>query len=152
VDGVSSRFSPSEVYQYLFELQASGRTNMIDCCPFLVDRFQMTQAEATDVRQHYIRNYCELKRKYDPSFPVSPPSGRKQHILRLAREKDVAHMISFEPDSRDRKFSVYDRDDELCAEAHSLSFDTVFATIYMLDGSSSNHYMPLNDFLELYTH
>jgi hypothetical protein len=107
-----------------------------------------------------------------PSPPVPqalPPSDRKAHILRLAQEKGVAHMISFEPDGRDRKFYVHDRsagtghhpltyaerddwDETLCAEAHSLSFDTVFATIYMRDGGCSNHYMPLNDFLELYTH
>lgn len=106
------------------------------------------------------QDLAERVRRFGPPVPPAPPSPpapkpvqapltRTQHILKVAEEKRVKHMVVLEPAS-ERQFYVYDND-ELCAEVRSLSFSTVFATIYMNNGGCSNHYMPLADFFELYT-
>lgn len=65
------------VFSYLFELQESGKTNMMGAGPYLQDQFGMDKYEAEDYLTEYISNYSELKAKYgEPApAPVSPPAA-----------------------------------------------------------------------------
>jgi hypothetical protein len=96
VDGVASQYDAGTVYRFLFDLQESGRINMLACCPELQREFGMTGQEADDVRAEYVTRYGELKAKYGrqvtparrasavavPKAPVKPkkplPAGRSK--------------------------------------------------------------------------
>jgi hypothetical protein len=76
VDGVPARLDPKTVYQYLFDLQESGVTNMLGCKPYLQREFSMTESEADDIRQEFVSRYGELKKKY--GAVQAPPAQKKR--------------------------------------------------------------------------
>ena len=93
-----------------------------------------------------------------PPAPVAPTPAptaadiRREHLERAIKAKKLRSFLSVVVDPEvKRKIRVTDTDGEICGEAYSLSLDTVFATIYHEEGGFSGCYMPLNDFLELYT-
>lgn len=73
VDGVPETYDAGQVYQFLFDLQDSGRINMLACPPELQGRFGMTSQESEDILSEYMSRYSELKAKY---APVTTPQRR----------------------------------------------------------------------------
>ena len=73
VDGVPETYDAGQVYRFLFDLQDSGRINMLACPPELQARFGMTSQESEDVLSEYMSRYSELKAKY---APVTTPHRR----------------------------------------------------------------------------
>jgi hypothetical protein len=85
-----------------------------------------------------------------PAAPAAPTtSPRRKHLEAAIKAKGLEKIVTIDLEN-ERKLTARDAAGEICSEAHSLSFDTVFATIHMNEGWSSNHYMPLNDYLEMY--
>lgn len=64
------------VFQYLFQLQDSGRTNMLGCVPYLVRECGLDESTAMDYREEYVRNYDALYAKYGPAQAPSAGEGR----------------------------------------------------------------------------
>lgn len=86
------------------------------------------------------------------AVPLTRAEKRKEWLELTIKAKKLKPFLSATVDPENvRKITVVDRDGEICGEAFSLSPDTVYATIYLENGGSSNHYMPLTDFLALYT-
>ena len=50
-----------EVFDYLFELQASGVTNMFGAGPFVSEQFNIGIVEARDLVAYWMKHYEELK-------------------------------------------------------------------------------------------
>jgi hypothetical protein len=77
VDGVPSEYDPQTIYRFLFDLQESGRINMLACNLELQNEFGMTRTEANTVRDEYCNRYDALKKKYGvpapPPVPVAQP-------------------------------------------------------------------------------
>lgn len=91
VDGVPARLDPKVVFQYLFELQNSGKTNMLGCKPYLMEEFGMTDAEAGDIRQQLVSHYSEMKAKYGkPATPAAAPTPAKKPAGRPKKELNAA--------------------------------------------------------------
>jgi hypothetical protein len=68
------------VFQYLFKLQDSGRTNMLGCVPYLMRECGLEEYAAEAYREEYISKYDEMKRKYggaaaEEAAPVEKKSG-----------------------------------------------------------------------------
>lgn len=84
-----------------------------------------------------------------PPAPAPTTSPRRKHLEAAIKAKGLEKVVTIDLEN-ERKLTARDAAGEICSEAHSLSFDTVFATIHMNEGWSSNHYMPLNDYLEMY--
>jgi hypothetical protein len=61
------------VFSYLFELQESGKTNMMGAGPYLQEQFGMDKYEAEDYLTEYMSNYSELKAKYGEPAPAPAP-------------------------------------------------------------------------------
>lgn len=85
VDGVASQYDAGTVYRFLFDLQESGRINMLACCPELQREFGMTGQEADDVRVEYMSRYSELKAKYGPKELPKTPARRSSTTVTVPK-------------------------------------------------------------------
>jgi len=85
VDGVASQYDAGTVYRFLFDLQESGRINMLACCPELQREFGMTGQEADDVRAEYVNRYSELKAKYGPKELPKTPARRSSTTVTVPK-------------------------------------------------------------------
>jgi hypothetical protein len=65
-------YDDAKVYNFLFDLQESGVTNMLGCVPYLQDEFGMEKADADAYRQNYLSKYGELRAKYRPEPAATP--------------------------------------------------------------------------------
>jgi hypothetical protein len=65
----------AKVYNFLFDLQASGVTNMLGCVPYIQEEFGMERGEAEGYREEYMSSYRELRAKYRPE--PEAPEGKK---------------------------------------------------------------------------
>jgi len=54
----------AKIYKYLFTLQESGDTNMLNCAPYLIKKFGMTKVDADRHADNYVDNYDALYEKY----------------------------------------------------------------------------------------
>lgn len=63
------------VYQYLFQLQDSGVTNMLGCVPYLVKDCGLGQEAAEAYRVEYMEKYDEMERKYGRSAASESAGG-----------------------------------------------------------------------------
>jgi hypothetical protein len=63
---VPSAYSEEEqrVFQYLFDLQASGRTNMMGAPRFLVNELGLNRADADDYTSRYMAEYKKLAKTF----------------------------------------------------------------------------------------
>ena len=93
-------YDDAKVYNFLFDLQASGVTNMLGCVPYLEKEFGMEKAEAEEYRKNYIDKYRELRAKYRPETPspakklaeakkAGDAAAADAAIAELAAEKDA---------------------------------------------------------------
>lgn len=57
------------VFQYLFDLQESGVTNMLGASPYLVKDLGLNHTDADEYLDEYISDYDELKAKYGSAAP-----------------------------------------------------------------------------------
>jgi hypothetical protein len=55
----------SKVFKYLFNLQASGRANMMAAGAYLVQEFSFPDEKASEYVTEYMQNYRALKEKYN---------------------------------------------------------------------------------------
>lgn len=55
----------SKVFKYLFDLQASGRTNMMAAGSYLEQQFSFPGEKASEYAMEYLQNYRALKEKYN---------------------------------------------------------------------------------------
>lgn len=63
---VEPAYDDAKVYNFLFDLQESGVTNMLGCVPYLQEEFGMEKAAAEEYRKAYVSKYAELRAKYRP--------------------------------------------------------------------------------------
>jgi len=47
----------ADYYKYLFDLQQSGRTNMLGAVPFLEDAFELDKNAAKSILLYWMENY-----------------------------------------------------------------------------------------------
>jgi hypothetical protein len=105
---------------------------------------------STEARKAEVAEAAVAAPAAPPAAPPAPTtSPRRKHLEAAIKAKGLEKVVTIDL-KNERKLTARDAAGELCSEAHSLSFDTVFATIHMNEGWSSNHYMPLNDYLEMY--
>jgi hypothetical protein len=78
IDGVPDTYDAGQVYRFLFDLQDSGRINMLACPAELQREFGMTHQEADDVRSEYVTRYSELKAKYQPKLETTPKTPQRR--------------------------------------------------------------------------
>jgi hypothetical protein len=80
VDGVPETYDAAQVYRFLFDLQDSGRINMLACPSELRARFGMTRQESEDILSEYMSRYEELKAKYQPKVEskVEPKTPQRR--------------------------------------------------------------------------
>jgi hypothetical protein len=55
-----SDFLEAKYFEYLYELQQSGATNMFAARPYLLQVFDITQEESKEIMKFYISYYTEL--------------------------------------------------------------------------------------------
>jgi len=53
----------SEYFNFLFQLRASGRTNMFDAAPWLVDAFMLEKSEARKILADWMNNFDEIAKE-----------------------------------------------------------------------------------------
>jgi hypothetical protein len=78
VASVKSKPTDAEIYNFLFDLQDSGKTNMMGCDSYLRKQFGMSQADADKHQENYINNYNDLHAKYRPTPLVEATTEQKK--------------------------------------------------------------------------
>lgn len=75
-DEIPVTHDDSAVYNFLFNLQESGSTNMLGAAPFLQKEFDMNREDANKYVKNYMDNYDELRSTYRPEPVQKKGRGR----------------------------------------------------------------------------
>ena len=60
---IRERFAENTIFEFLDELRESGKTNMFEAVPFIVERFAITKYEAQRVLIKWMENFGEAKNR-----------------------------------------------------------------------------------------
>jgi len=80
-----------QVFNYMFDLQKSGVTNMLGCTSYIRNRFGFNLAKAQEYLSEYIENYDDLYLAYGPERADSPlPQATQPQATQTKAQTNVS--------------------------------------------------------------
>lgn len=90
------------VFGYLFELQESGKTNMLGATPYLQEKFNIDASEARSFLTEYMSNYSALRAQYAPA-PAAAADGASSEAPPAPKKLTAAERSAAKAAEREAK-------------------------------------------------